>query len=151
MKNMMDRKSVILSGLVLVAVSSMVAGASAIGFSGVSKRYEIAETFHGWATVTYGNPACRALEENGAYVVIRVDAEGKGCTSSPMPAAWRFTRFAHVDRFRTPTPLALTSDDTGMIQAWSTRSPQQGNLYPADIFFVGTSGEMNAASASRPN
>jgi hypothetical protein len=151
MKIMMDRKSVVLSSLVLVAVSSMVAGASAIGFSGLSKRYEIAETFRGWATVTYGDPACRALEEDGAYVVIRIDAEGKGCTSSPMPAAWRFTRFAHVDRFRTPTPLALTSDDTGMIHGWSTRSAQQGHVYPADIFFVGTSQEMDAARASRPN
>ncbi len=150
MKSVMSRKSVILSSLVLVAVSSMVAGASAVGFNGISKRYEIAETFRGWATVSYGNPACRALEEDGAYVVIRVDSEGKGCTSSPMPAAWRFTKFTHVDRFRTQTPLALASDDTGLIHGWSTRSAQNGHIYPADVFFVGTAAQMNAAGSSGP-
>jgi hypothetical protein len=136
-------------GFVLAVV---VLGATSIttGLLGWPKKYEIADTFHGWVTIAYSKPDCKAFEWDGIFVVIPVDSSGKGCTSSPMPLGWQYTKFVRVDKNGNQTPLAWGTNDSGMIWAWSNRTPQGGSPFFADVFFVGTADQLKSAWSSQP-
>jgi hypothetical protein len=146
----LDKPIVVVVGFALAAII-LVVTYIATGLLGWPKKYEIADTFHGWATIAYNKPHCKALEWDGLFVVIRVDSSGKGCTSSPMPLGWSYTKFVRVDKGGNQTPLAWGADDsTKMIWAWSNRTPQGGSPFFADVFFVGTADQLKSAWWSQP-
>ena len=120
------------------------------GFVGRPKQYEIAASFHGWATVEYGRPECQPLADGGLFVDIQVDESGKGCTSSPMPIGWRYTKFVRVGKNGRTTSLPWSTGDSSMIWAWSNRTPQGGSPFFMDVFFVGTADELKSNWPNEP-
>src|SRR5690242_13699335 len=105
-------KPIIITSGIALAVILLAVISVALGFIGQPKKYEIADSVDGWVTVTYGNRDCKPLESDGLFVVIRVDASGKGCSSSAMPQGWSYTKFVRVDKSGIQTPLAWGASDS---------------------------------------
>jgi hypothetical protein len=71
-------------------------------------RYEIDEGFRGWARVTFGQPNCRSLENDGFSLVIHINEKGQSCTSDRSPlSAWRRTSYFYIARDGTKRELFL--------------------------------------------
>ncbi len=144
------RSTIKIAITVLTIATLLVLVAIFTGFVGRPLQYEIAESFQGWATIEYGKPECPGLEGSGLFVNIHVDEYGKGCTSSPLPKGWRYTKFVRVDKSGNQTSLPWSSDDSSMVWAWSNRTPQGGRQFFMDVFFVGTADQLKAAWPKEP-
>lgn len=136
-------------GIIIIAAIIAIS----IGWIGKPIKYEIAESFNGWATVVYKNPTCKPPKEEGLFFVIEVDESGKGCTSSLIPQGWRYAKFVRVNKDGIKTKLSRSSwgdKKSRMIWAGAVISPQGGYSYTGEIFFVGTAEQLEKAWSKQP-
>lgn len=85
------------------AVLSVAAFVLAIGVifvltQGVARPqlWEIPLGYQGWVLMQYGDLSCPRTESQGIFEVIRVAADGRGCTSSDIPRGWFYGRYEYV-------------------------------------------------------
>ena len=83
-------------GALLVILLSVIVWAVATGNLGRPILWQFTPGYRGWVVVEYENPACPPLVTEGVYLVIRVPASGRACTSSPIPVGWRYGRYEYV-------------------------------------------------------
>jgi hypothetical protein len=144
-------KSVLILAGVLAALS---VAAAYGGFFVRPIRYEIDESFQGWVTVVYENSRCEPLPTHGLFLIVRVDAMGKGCTSTPMPRGWRYTKYVRVSKNGVLGPTlehsSWASERSRMIWAGATMSPEGGYPFAGEIFFVGSAEQLKSAWSSQP-
>jgi hypothetical protein len=82
--------------IVLTGIAVLLAIAALAGALGRPLRWELPPGYRGWVVVRFGDPACPPLRGSGIYLVVPVTAGGRGCTSSPVPAGWRYYRYEYV-------------------------------------------------------
>src|SRR5712692_1276377 len=83
-------------GALLVILLTVIVWAVATGNLGRPILWQFTPGYRGWVVVEYENPACPPLVTEGVYLVIRVPASGRACTSSPIPVGWRYGRYEYV-------------------------------------------------------
>ena len=144
---------VVIGALAAIAIILVIAAVSA-GFIAKPIVYEIAEPFNdGWVTITYENPNCKPLEEDGLFLVVHVDETGKGCSSNPIPQGWRYTKYVRVGKNGERTALVSSSwasEQSRMIWAGAVMTPQGGYPHAGEIFFVGTAAQLKDAWPRQP-
>jgi hypothetical protein len=52
--------------------------------------YELSNGYRGWFRISYEDPACPPPSTRGLYQVIRIDNDGRGCTSGALPRGWHY-------------------------------------------------------------
>jgi hypothetical protein len=135
---------VVLVGLasgVLLLVGSLIVRMVLKGDIGRPVRYELPPGYRGWAAVRYEDPACPPLRTKGIWLVIPVGAGGRGCTSSPPPRGWRYTRFEYVAPDGKRTALRITHRGGGG-EAWPYDYVLNTKL---ETIFIGTEEEWGTA------
>ena len=103
-------------------------------------EYEIPGDYRGWIIVQYGNGACEALRDTGAFRVIRVPSSGRACTSDAHPDRWTYYKFEYV--YPNGSRKALPWNEHGKtgIQAWLTGYRIEDQ---SEEIFVGDEQAMN--------
>jgi hypothetical protein len=129
-----------------------------IADSGLPIRWEIPAGYRGWVVVMYEDLACQALRRDGIYdQVIRVDANGCGCTSSSEARGWRVHHYDYVaaDGSRVRIPHFGSDDDVTASPGY-TAPRQQAHPFPLSVYFVGSKEDLKGwgegnAQAGYPN
>ena len=103
--------------------------------------------YRGWVVMEFQDPHCSPMAIEDFYLIVSVSGSGRGCTSSPIPEGWRYTRYEYIDEQGSHTKLAANG--------WNTNSM----IWPISInrakrewyLFVGTQEELNRSWKSRPD
>jgi len=147
------KKAVIIMVALATAVMALAVIAVSVGFFGKPIQYEIAGPYQGWVTVIYENPHCQTLGTDGVYLVVHVDETGNGCSSSPIPQGWRYTKFVRISKDGKRTTLVSSSwasEQSRMIWAGAVMTPQGGYPHMGEIFFIGTADQLKDAWSRQP-
>lgn len=107
--------------------------------------YKIANNYHGWAVVRYGDPSC-PLGHESFYLVIDISSSGAGCTSLPLKPGWNANFYEYVSRDTVIRRLRQTHWGAGG-EIWA------GYLIPdknSEVFFVGTEQELRKSWSQSP-
>lgn len=122
------------------AVGILVAGsAGLVGLTvfrlGVTRPtvYELHSGHRGWLQIRYEDRSCPPSLGRGLFQAIRVTADGRGCTSDPLPRGWHYQRATYVaaDGSRVAAP-----------PVWPLGHSQQRKLV---LVFVGTEEEFQTS------
>jgi hypothetical protein len=68
--------------------------------------YELSNGYRGWVRISYEDPMCRRPLARGINQTVRVDNEGRGCSSGALPKGWHYQAAEYVaaDRTRSTAP-----------------------------------------------
>jgi hypothetical protein len=58
--------------------------------------YRLPGDYRGWVAIRYDDPGCAPLRIESCYLVIRIRADGRECTSNPVPGGWRYVRYEYI-------------------------------------------------------
>jgi hypothetical protein len=122
--------------IVLTGIAVLLAIAALAGALGRPLRWELPPGYRGWVVVRFDDPACPPLRGSGIYLVVPVTAAGRGCTSSPVPAGWRYYRYEYVGPDGTRTVIRSSGWDASS-EIWP---------FTAGRFFVGTKAERERSA-----
>jgi hypothetical protein len=122
-----------LVGILVVSAAALVA-LMVLRF-GVTRPtlYELQSGYRGWLHLRYEDPSCSPPSSSGLFQVIRVDTNGRGCTSSALPKGWHYQRaeYLNTDGSRSAAP-----------PVWPLGHSEQQKLV---IVFVGPEDEFRAS------
>jgi hypothetical protein len=84
-----------------VSVGAVVVLAAVVGLvasTGVTRPtlYELSDGYRGWFRISYEDSACPAPSTRGLYQVVRIDKNGRGCTSGALPKGWHYQTAEYV-------------------------------------------------------
>lgn len=109
-------------------------------------KYKIADGYEGWTVIKFDDPSCPPLQHENVFVVIPVSSSGRGCTSSPPWAGWRYTEFEYVRGSKVVRQLRQSS--------WGGGGEIWAGFYMVEKhsegFFVGTENELQQSWAQEP-
>ena len=104
--------------------------------------YQLPANYRGWLAIRYDDAGCPPLRQERWYLVIPVDAKGRGCTSSPPPDGWRYRRFEYIYPHGKREQLAGLHED---VHGGSISGPRRPRIA---TFFVGSNEELEASPIS---
>ena len=58
--------------------------------------YELPTGYRGWLQIRYEDPTCSPPATRALFQAIRVDSDGRGCTSAPMPTGFHYQRAKYL-------------------------------------------------------
>jgi hypothetical protein len=119
----------VLAGLVLVVLYLA-------GEIGRPIVYRLPGGYRGWAGIRYEDPTCPPLRTEGWYLVIPVGPDGRGCTSSPVPGGWRYSRYEYIYPDGRRRELSGPGEKVLLVGATGPQKPHVGTL------FVGSDEEL---------
>ena len=95
------RRALLWTGLAVgVALVAIVIGIGARVGVARPTVYELPNGYRGWVRISYEDPGCRQLSTRGVYQVVRVDNEGRGCSSGALPTGYQTAEYVAPDGTR---------------------------------------------------
>ena len=84
-------------GILLIGGASLVAlMVFRVGVTGPTV-YELQSGYRGWLLIRYEDPSCPSPFTRSVFQIIHVAADGRGCTSGPLPRGWHYQRATYVE------------------------------------------------------
>ena len=114
--------------LTRLVVAVLIAAALLACNSRTPDQWQVPQGFAGWVVVQYTRPECPPLPVSNGYKVLRVSAQGRLCTSDPMPNGEAFDKFEFVD------PDGHTTEIDQRSLVWGGTASSTGRRF----VFIGT-------------
>ena len=129
----LGRIATVLLGSLLLLISGVLTTLFFLGEIGGPILYRLRGDYRGWIGIRYDDPACAPLRRPGWYLVIPT-ADGRGCTSSPVPDGWRYVRYEYINA--DGTLRELSREEVRIIAITGPQKPR------VETMFVGSKEEL---------
>jgi hypothetical protein len=92
-----------------VLLLSLLAAGACLNKQPTPAVFEIPESFRGWAVIRFSDPSCAAVPKIDGKWHVRLDADGRLCTSSPLTSNWRSDEYYIIGEERRRVKLVGAS------------------------------------------
>lgn len=141
------RRLAILVGAAVVALALVASALVALGEISRPLVWRIPASFQGWVLMRYQDPACPPLTADGIFLVVRLDPQGQGCTSTSMAFGWTYERFIYVTASGVAQPMESSPLSTNNVIWARSDNPNRHE----EVFFVGSRSALDRSWNARPD